>query len=183
MTKLFFEMNAYDIKTRIADESRIPLVPLVHAHELTRGGPVMHDDNVKVTATLVRHPPVVPAFGYRFDAPDRSIVISGDTAPSDNLIVLAQGADVLVHEALYGPSVDRLVAGVPNAATLRESIMSHHTTAEDAGRAAQRAGVKTLVLSHFVPADDPTVTDQMWIDAARTHFRGTVIVGKDLMEI
>jgi ribonuclease BN (tRNA processing enzyme) len=61
--------------------------------------------------------------------------------------------------------------------------MSHHTTAEDAGRAAQRAGVKTLVLSHFVPADDPTVTDQMWIDAARTHFRGTVIVGKDLMEI
>ena len=61
--------------------------------------------------------------------------------------------------------------------------MSHHTTAEDAGRVAQSAGVKTLVLSHFVPADDPTVTDQMWIDAARTHFRGTVIVGKDLMEI
>jgi hypothetical protein len=91
MTKLFFEMNAYDIKTRIADESRIPLVPLVHAHELTRGGPVMHDDNVKVTAALVRHPPVVPAFGYRFDAPDRSIVISGDTAPSDNLIAFARG--------------------------------------------------------------------------------------------
>jgi ribonuclease BN (tRNA processing enzyme) len=183
MTKLFFEMNAYDIQTRIADEGRIPLVPLVHAHELMRGGLVMQDNNVKVTAALVRHPPVVPAFGYRFDAQDRSIVISGDTAPSDNLIALAQGADILVHDALYAPGVDRLVTGVPNARTLKESIMSHHTTAEDAGRVAQMADVKTLVLSHFVPADDPAVTDQMWIDAARTHFRGTVIVGKDLMEI
>jgi len=183
MTELFFEMNAYDIKTRIADEGRIPLVPLVHAHELTRGGPVMQDNNVKVTAALVRHAPVVPAFGYRFDAPDRSIVISRDTAPSDNLIALAQGADILVHEALYAPAIDRLVAGVPNATTLKESIMSHHTTAEEAGRVAQRAGIKTLVLSHFVPADDPAVTDEMWIDAARTHFRGSVIVGKDLMEI
>jgi ribonuclease BN (tRNA processing enzyme) len=80
-------------------------------------------------------------------------------------------------------AVDRLVAGVSNAATLEQSIMSHHTTAEDVGRVAQRAGVKTLVLSHFVPADDPAVTDQMWVDAARTHFRGTVIVGRDLMEI
>lgn len=183
MTNLFFEMNAYDIETRIADEGRIPLVPLVHANELIRGGPVMQDENVKVTAALVRHPPVVPAFGYRFDAPDRSIVISGDTAPSDNLIALARGADVLVHDALYAPGIDRLVTGVPNATSLKQSIMSHHTTAEDAGRVAQTAGVKTLVLSHLVPAEDPAVTDRMWIDAARTHFRGTVIVGKDLMEI
>ena len=86
---------------------------------------------------------------------DRSVVISGDTAPSDALIALAQGADVLVHDALYPPGVDRLVAGVPNATTLKESIVSHHTTAEDAGRVAQAAGVKTLVLSHFVPAEDP----------------------------
>ncbi len=183
MTQLFFEMNAYDIKTRIADEGRVPLVPLVHAHELSQGGSVMQDENVKVTAALVHHPPVVPAFDYRFDARDRSIVISGDTAPSDNLIRLAQGADVLVHDALYLPGVDRLVAGVPNATTLKQSIVSHHTTAEDAGRVAQAAGVKTLVLSHFVPSEDPAVTDQMWIDAARTHFRGTVIVGKDLLEI
>ena len=183
MTRLFFEMNDYDIRTRIADEGRPPLVPLVHVHELTRGGVVMQDEHVKITSTLVRHPPVVPAFGYRFDARDRSIVISGDTTPSDDLIALAKGADILVHDALYAPGVDRLVAGVPNATTLKESILSHHTTAEDAGRVAQAAGVKTLVLSHFVPPDDPAVTDQMWIDAARTNFRGTVIVGKDLMEI
>jgi ribonuclease BN (tRNA processing enzyme) len=183
MTKLFFEMNAYDIDTRVADEGRVPLTPLVHVHELSQGGPVMQDENVKVTAALVHHPPVVPAFAYRFDTADRSIVISGDTAPSDNLIKLAQGVDVLVHEALYVPGVDRLVARVPNAASLKQSILSHHTTAEDAGRVAQEAGVKMLVLSHLVPPDDPAITDQMWIDAARTHFRGPVILGKDLMEI
>ncbi|TMH44401.1 MAG: MBL fold metallo-hydrolase [Betaproteobacteria bacterium] len=183
MTRLFFEMNAYDINTRIADEGRVPLVPLVHVHQLSEGGPVMQDENVKVTAALVHHPPVVPSFGYRFDAADRSIVISGDTAPSDNLIRLAQGADVLVHEVLYLPGLDRLVARVPNAPALKQSIMSHHTAAEDAGRVAQAAGVKMLVLSHLVPADDPAITDQMWIDAARVHFRGPVIVGKDLLEI
>ena len=183
MARLFFEMNAYDVNARIADEGRVPLVPLVHVHQLSEGGPVMQDENVKVTAALVHHPPVVPSFGYRFDAADRSIVISGDTAPSDNLIRLAQGADVLVHEVLYLPGLDRLVARVPNAPALKQSIMSHHTAAEDAGRVAQAAGVKMLVLSHLVPADDPAITDQMWIDAARVHFRGPVIVGKDLLEI
>jgi len=183
MTDLFFEMNAYDIHARMADEGRVPLVPLVHVHEITQGGPVMQDESVKVTAALVHHPPIVPSFAYRFDAADRSIVISGDTTPSDNLIQLAQGADVLVHEALYVPGVDRLVARVPNAPALKQSILSHHTSAEDAGRVAQAAGVKTLVLSHLVPPDDPAITDQMWIDAASLHYRGPVIVGKDFLEI
>jgi ribonuclease BN (tRNA processing enzyme) len=183
MTRLFFEMNASDIRTRMADEGRVALMPLVHVHELRRGGLVMQDEHVKVTAALVRHPPVVPAFGYRFDTHDRSIVISGDTAPADSLVALARGADVLVHDALYPPAVDRLVAGVANAASLKASILSHHTSADDAGRIAQAAGVKTLVLSHFVPADDPSVTDAMWANAARKHFTGTVVVGKDLMEI
>ena len=90
---------------------------------------------------------------------------------------------MLVHEALYVPAVDRIVASVPNAATLKQHLIDSHTSAEDCGRVAQAAGVKTLVLSHFVPADDPAVTDQMWIDAARAHFRGTIVAGKDLMEI
>lgn len=183
MTELFFEMNEYDITTRIADEGRVPLVPLVHVHELNLAGAVMQDENVKVTAALVDHPPVTPAFGYRFDAADRSIVISGDTAPSDNLIRLAEGADILVHDALYPAGVDRLVARVPNAAALRQSIMSHHTSAEDAGRVAQAAGVKTLVLSHLVPPDDPTITEEMWADAARVHFTGRIVVGRDLLEL
>jgi ribonuclease BN (tRNA processing enzyme) len=183
MTRHFFAMNEYDIKTRIADEGRVPLEPLVHPHELTMAGVVFEDENVKVTAALVDHPPVVPAFGYRFDGPDRSIVISGDTKPSQSLIELARGADVLVHEALYPAAIDRLVGSVPNASSLKESIVSHHTTAEDAGRVAQAAGVDTLVLSHFVPPEDPSITDQMWADAARAHFRGRIIVGKDLLEL
>jgi ribonuclease BN (tRNA processing enzyme) len=183
MTRLFLEMNEYDIKTRVADEGRAPLVPLVHAHELREGGVVLQDERVTITAALVHHPPVVPAFAYRFDTPDRSIVISGDTAPSDNLLKLSQGADVLVHEALYAPGLDRLVARVPNAQDLKRSIMSHHTAAEDAGYLAQTARVKTLVLSHLVPADDSGITDQMWIEAARVHFKGRIVVGKDLLEI
>lgn len=183
MTRHFMEMNSYDIATRIKDEGRIPLQPLVHVHELRKGGVVLQDENVRVRATLVDHPPVVPAFGYRFDAEDRSIVISGDTRPSDNLIELAQGADILVHDALYAPAIDRLVAGVPNAPDLKRSILSHHTTAEDAGRVAHAAGVKTLVLSHLIPPEDPEVTDQMWIDAASANFHGRVVVGKDLLEL
>lgn len=183
MTRLFLEMNNYDITTRIADEGRVPLAPLVRVHELTAGGAVMRDDNVRVTAALVSHPPVTPAFAFRFDAADRSIVISGDTARSENLVKLAEGADVLVHEALYVPALDRVVASVPNASTMKKHLVESHTAAEDCGRVAEAAGVKTLVLSHFVPADDPAVTDEMWIAAARTHFRGRVIVGKDLMEI
>jgi len=183
MTRLFFEMNAYDIETRIADESRIPLVPLIRTNEITKAGVVMQDENVKVTATLANHPPVSPAFAYRFDMSDRSIVISGDTTRSDAVTKLAEGADVLVHEALYVPAVDRIVAGIANQQTLKQHIIGSHTPVEDCGRIAQAAGVKTLVLSHLVPADDPAVTEKTWMDAARVHFRGTIIVAKDLQEI
>ena len=183
MTRLFFEMNAYDIDIRIADEGRVPLVPLVHPHEVSEPGVVMRDDNVRVTCTLVDHPPVKPALAYRFDTADRSIVISGDTNRSENLVQLARGADVLVHEALYVPAVDRLVARVPNAATLKKHIIDSHTAVEDCARVATAAGVKTLVLSHLVPADDPTVTEQTWLEAARPHFSGRIVVARDLMEI
>jgi ribonuclease BN (tRNA processing enzyme) len=176
-------MSAYDIKIRGLDEGLPPLAPLVHAHEITKAGAVMNDGNLKVTAAVVPHPLVEHALAYRFDSSDRSIVISGDTAPSESLIRLAEGADVLVHEAMYLPAVDRMVARNPSAPRLREHLLASHTSAEDAGRIAQAAGVKLLVLSHLAPADDPSVTDENWIDAAHVHFRGRVIVGKDLMEI
>jgi ribonuclease BN (tRNA processing enzyme) len=183
MTRLFFEMNQYDIETRIKDEARVPLVPLVNVHERSDGGLVMQDERVKVTAVIAPHPPVVPAFSYRFDTADRSIVISGDTTMSDDLVRLARGADVLVHEALFLAAVDRIVAAVPNAATLKEHIIASHTSAEDVGRVADAAGVRTLVLSHLIPSDDPAITDQMWLDEVRRHFKGRVLVGKDLLEI
>ncbi len=183
MTRLFFELNDYDVRTRIADEGKTPLVPLIHPHELTQSGIVMRNENVTVRCALVDHPPMKHAFAYRFDSRDRSIVISGDTKRSEALIRLAYGADVLVHEALYIPAVDRLAARLPNGEALRRSILSHHTSIEDVGRVAEAAGVKTLVLSHFVPPDDPDITDQMWIDGARSAYKGRIIVGKDLLEI
>lgn len=183
ITRLFFEMSATDIDVRIADEGRVPLVPLIHAHEFREPGVILRDENVQVTCALVTHPLIEPAFAYRFDAADRSIVISGDTARSENLVQLARGADVLVHEAMFLPAVDRLVARVPNATTLKRHLLASHTSAEDCGRVAAAAGVKKLVLSHFVPPDDPLVTEQMWIDAARRYFSGEIVAGRDLMEI
>ncbi|HEY7521468.1 MAG TPA: MBL fold metallo-hydrolase [Methylomirabilota bacterium] len=183
MTRLFFEMNAYDIETRIADEGRPPLVPLIHVHELTGAGLVMQDERVRVTAALVDHPPVVPAFAFRFDTADRSIVFSGDTTRCDSVVRLARDADVLIHETLWVPAVDRLVARNPNAATLKKHIIDSHTAVEDVGRVAAAAGVKTLVLSHLVPADDPAITDDMWIAAARPHFKGDIVVAHDGLAI
>lgn len=183
MTELFLEMNKYDIDIRIADEGRVPLAPLLHPHDLGAAGVVLHDENVKVTCTLVDHPPVAPAFAYRFDSADRSIVISGDTNKSDNLIKLAAGADVLVHEALYVPAVDRVVGHIDNADRLKKHIIDSHTSVEDCARVAAAAGVKKLVLSHLVPSDDPLVTDQVFIDTARPFFKGEIIVARDLMEI
>ena len=183
ITRLFLEMSATDIDTRVADEGRTPLAPLVHAHDLTAPGIVVADEHVKVTAATATHPMIKSAFAYRFDTADRSIVISGDTAMSDAIISLAKGADVLVHEAIYLEAVDRLAARVPTAATLKKHLLASHTTAEDCGRVAAAAGVKTLVLSHFVPPDDPLVTEQAWVDAARKHFSGRIVFGRDLLEV
>jgi len=66
---------------------------------------------------------------------------------------------------------------------LKQHIIDSHTSAEDCGRVAAAAGVKTLVLSHLVPGDDATVTEQMWVDAVRPHFGGEIIVASDLMEL
>jgi hypothetical protein len=140
MTRLFFEMNKYDIDVRTSNEGRIPLTPLVHVHELRTAGEVVRDDHVRVTSALVDHPPVVPAFGYRFDAPDRSIVISGDTAPSESVVKLARGADVLVHSVMYPAAIDRLVSRVPNAAALKASILAHQTSSRTGGSCRSGGG-------------------------------------------
>ena len=178
MTRLFLEMNAADLEVRERDEGRPPLAPLIRPHEIERAGLVMEDDRVRVTCAVVDHPLVPLAFAYRFDCPDRSIVISGDTRPSEALVQLARGADVLVHETLYAAAAP----GAPGSA-LRKHVMDSHTTVEDAGRIATRAGVKTLVLSHFVPAEEPPITDEQWLAAASSTFAGTVVVGRDLLEL
>lgn len=126
---------------------------------------------------------MTPAFAYRFDCPDRSIVISGDTRPSRALVNLARNADVLVHEVMHVPSIDALIARDTNAKTLREHLLASHTTTEQVGQLATEARVKTLVLSHFVPGGYPFVADDVWYRAVRPHFSGNLVVGRDLLEI
>lgn len=183
MTRQFLALNDVDIRTRIADEGRPPLEGLIVPHEINAAGVVMQDDNVRVTAAVVEHPPLATALAYRFDCPDRSIVISGDTRPSESLVDLARGADVLVHEVMHVPSIEALIAREANARTLREHLLASHTTTEQVGRLATEAGVKTLVLSHFVPGGYPFVPDDVWFDAVRPHFSGQLVVGHDLLEL
>jgi ribonuclease BN (tRNA processing enzyme) len=183
MTRLFLEMNDPDIQVRMRESGRPPLAPLIVPHELGGPGLVMQDDNVKVTAALVDHGMTKPAYAFRFDCPDRSIVISGDTVPSPALVELARGADVLVHEVMYLPAIEAMIAREPNATRLREHLVTSHTTTDQVGKVATEAGVKTLVLTHFVPGGDPTLTDQVWYDAVNPHFKGELIVGRDLLEV
>ena len=180
MTELFFEMSAPDIDVRIADEARPPLKPLVHPHEVNEAGIVLKDERVTVRCAVVHHPMVPVALGYRFDGPDRAVVFSGDTTRSDALIALARGADVLVHEVLY-PDI-YAEAAAANARSIAKHIIESHTPVEEVGRLAQEAGVKTLVLTHFVP-DANDAAERSWLPLARRHFKGQVIVGRDLLEI
>ena len=183
MTRAFWESNRYDIETRIKDQGQPDPRPNLIAHEVTEEGVIHEDANVKVTAARVHHPPT-DAWAYRFDAKDRSIVISGDTAYSENLIRLARGADVLVHEIMYVPLIERVLASNPNREALLARVKAVHTTGEEVGRVAQKAGVKKVVLSHLLnarPGDG--VTDEMWAADVRKSFDGEVIVGRDLMEI
>ena len=183
MTRDYFSYMGIDIDTRIIDEGRPDPRKMITAHEIVTGGTVMQNEDVKVSCIRVPHPMVKDAFAYRFDTKDRSIVMSGDTAYSPALADFAKGADVLIHEAMYLPCIEAIVRSAPNATRLREHLMASHTPTEDVGRVAARAGVKTLVLSHFVPGGDPTITDEMWAEGVRKHFSGQIIVGRDLLEV
>lgn len=181
MTELFLELNETDIGIRIADEGKLDLRTLIEPRDLAEPGLVYEDDKVKITSCLVNHPPVVPSFAYRFDTKDRSVVFSGDTTADDRLIELARDADVLIHEVIYVPGVDRLVARVPNAATMREHLIASHTPTYDVGKVAKEARVRKLVLTHLVPGDDPAITEENWTEEARKDFGGEVVLAQDLM--
>ena len=134
---------------------------------------------------IVNEPPVTPALGYRFDFHDRSIAFSGDTTPLEAVAQMAKGADVLVHEAMYVPALeDYLHAQIAKGRPVKfDDFMAHmradHSPAEDVGRIAAEAGVKTLVLSHLTPALD-SIPDTTWHAEAAKHFKGEIIVAHDL---
>jgi ribonuclease BN (tRNA processing enzyme) len=177
----FLEANDYSFNC-YRQLGMLDLKPLIEVQEISRDGIVMEDENVKVTGVNVDHPPI-PAFGFRFDTKERSITISGDTAFCPELVELAKGSDVLVHEVLYKPALIEMGQRLPQYKGLVSWLLKAHTIVEDAGKVAQEAGVKTLVLTHFVPGDNPKITDEMWAEGARKYFKGEVIVGKDFMEI
>ncbi|HSQ93745.1 MAG TPA: MBL fold metallo-hydrolase [Methanoregula sp.] len=145
---------------------------------------VFRDENVRVTAILVDHHQVFPAFAYRFDTADGSVVFSGDTGPdtNGNLQKLASGADILVHEAI-DPAWPDLKFGVaaPGSplAALKAHLLESHTTPAAAGQVATDCGVKTLVLSHLIPANGPPAH----LEEARNTFTGRLVIGDDLMVI
>jgi ribonuclease BN (tRNA processing enzyme) len=178
----FWDAYRFDIETRMADEGRPDLRKLVAIHEYSEG-PVMAAGNVKVTALRNVHPPITESFALKFEFPGKTIVFSGDTAYFPPLAEFAKGADILVHEVMYGPALDELVKRIPNAATLMSHLKASHTLAADVGRIATEAGVKKLVLSHFVPVPFTGMSDQVWIDAVRPTWAGDLVVAHDLMEI
>lgn len=177
----YWKSNQYDITTRIKDEGRPDIRKLVLVNEIKQGILVENSD-FEISCLKNIHPPIDHSYSFKFKVGKKIIVFSGDTMYCPALAEFAMGADYLIHEVMYIPAVDEMAKRRPNATKLIASIKSHHTSAEDVGRIANRAKVKNLILNHFVPPDDKSLTEQTWIDAVRTTFSGTVIIGKDLLQ-
>jgi ribonuclease Z len=168
---------AWDIQVRALPPEGMAVV----ATEIGEG--VVYEANgVKVTAFTVDHGGLVkPALGYRVDFAGRSVVISGDTRPIDNLVKFAEGTDVLIHEvALARPELLR-------RSDAARRIMSHHTTPEAAGKIFARVKPKLAVYSHIAllttEPDVPPATTKDVVAATRTTYGGPLDVGTDLMTI
>ena len=161
---------------------------LVRAHEVLTDQPdepaddgsiqpevILHTDAVTVSAITVAHGHAHPALSYRFDTADGSVVFSGDTRVHGNLVNLAQNADVLVHEVIDLEFLREHGTRETGIATMKRL----HTDVTEIGAVAQRAGVKTVVLNHFIPAAANTVSVASWIDRASVGYTGIVIAGVD----
>jgi ribonuclease BN (tRNA processing enzyme) len=143
---------------------------------------VYTDERVRVTAVLTDHPPIVPALAFRFDSADGAVVFSGDGRPSANVVRLAQGADLLVHEAMHAQAMLDCGTPEPFVRMLRRS----HTDVTEVGAVARQAGVGQLVLSHLIPVapgrnPQPAIEAESWLAPARADYDGPVTLGADLM--
>jgi ribonuclease BN (tRNA processing enzyme) len=199
MTGYLYQAFATDLNDRMRDNGKPSLESLVEVHDIdippiagfkspneTPSPPmepfkIFEDDRVRVSATLVDHAPMWPAFGYRFDSDDGSIVFSGDTGRNDNLIKLAKGADILVHEVIVTSFVNKLFPPPRSVGQegLIQHLLNHHTRVEELGELAEAAGVKKLVLNHFVPGN---ATREQLVPAGK-GFSGELVIGEDLMQI
>jgi ribonuclease Z len=143
----------------------------VRSHDI-KEGVVLDEDGVKVTAFLVDHAPIVPAFGYRVDYRGHSVILSGDTRLSENLIHHAEGVDVLIHETF-----DAVAARARSANLVAtDVVIAHHTTPEQAGQVFARVRPRLAVYSH-APAT-PSVIEQ-----TRKTYSGPLEGAEDLLTI
>jgi len=161
-----------DIDIRVHGLERLPGPVIVQVHEI-HPGVVYKDANVTVTAFLVKHGSWDEAFGYRFDAPDRSIVISGDTAPTDSVIKACNGCDVLLHE-MYDDSI----SGSSEGNTPSPYFSAFHTNPQELAAIAGKARPKLLVLYHQM---GKPIVDGHMLDAVRAGgYNGAVVSAHDL---
>ena len=159
-------LQAYrvDIETRtnpdgpMRDAGRFPDAWKVNAHDI-KAGVIYRDEKVTVTAFPTKH--AMESYGYRFETPDRTIVISGDTNPVEETIKSCNGCDVLIHEA----QPLELQAKMPQS--IQSFVARYHTTTEQLAELANKAKPKLLVIYHtvsFPPGDrtSRTATAQRW---------------------
>lgn len=180
LLKYFWKSNQFDIDMRIENEGRPDIRKLVVTHEI-KEGTLLSNQNEEVSALRNIHPPVTESYAFKFKLGAKIIVFSGDTTYCPALIEFAKGAEYMIHEIMDGPAVEEMVKRRPNAPKLKESILAHHTLTADVGRIATAANVKNLILNHFVPPDDKTLTEQFWINAVSKTYSGNIIVCKDLL--
>ncbi len=169
---------AWDINQRIADQGLKAENVAVQASEVSDAAVVYQSKGVKVTAIEVDHGDLLkPAFGYRIDYDGRSVVISGDTKRSDNLIRGAAGADLLIHQVA---AVQPELLKDP----VYQVILDHHTKPEEAGDVFTRVSPKLAVFYHFVllgTAKIPPVSEKDVFEMTRRTYAGPLVLGEDLM--
>jgi ribonuclease Z len=164
-----------DVGYRIAHHADLQDAPGVVVHEVAAGA-VDLGGAVSITCAPTDHRPVDPTVGYRLEHDGVSVVVAGDTVPCAGLDRLCAGADALVHTAIRKDVIGRL----PIQRML--DTLDYHSSPEQAGETAARAGVGTLVLTHYVPPIPPGGEDE-WRALAAAHFDGAVEVGPDLHRI
>ena len=172
-----------DIDLRIVDEGRPDPHDLIR-YRVLNAGVVVDRAGLTVTALRTDHPPLVDCFALSFRTAQRHVVFSGDTAPIDEMVEFARGADLLVHEAMLEKALPALVARVGNGS---DRLMIHlrrsHSPAGDAADIATRAGVARLALSHLIPSDDADYGPADWHSAVEGRWDGPLFLGHDGLRI
>ncbi len=173
------EMLRDDIGYRLAhheDLSWDPSCEVVEVLDDELHSEALAAQGVQVLAAPTDHRPVAPTVGYRITHEGTSVVCAGDTVPCPGLDRLVDGADVYVQTVVRDDLIQAF--GVPRLV----DVCDYHSTVEQAAQTAARGGVRTLVLTHMVPAPMPG-DEQQWIDLAAALFDGKIVLGADLDRI